>query len=88
MWFFATGTGIAPFASLIREPQTYEDYDQIILTHTCREVAELEYGRQLVDQVKNDELMAELVGAENLQKLVYYPTTTREDSPRWDGSQH
>ena len=79
---FATGTGIAPFASLIREPQTYEDYDQIILTHTCREVAELEYGRQLVDQVKNDELMAELVGAENLQKLVYYPTTTREDSPK------
>src|SRR6056300_1400489 len=81
LWFFATGTGFAPFASLIREPQTYEDYDQIILTHTCREVAELEYGRQLVDQVKNDELMAELVGAENLQKLVYYPTTTREDSP-------
>ncbi|MGB0662150.1 MAG: ferredoxin--NADP reductase, partial [Mangrovicoccus sp.] len=75
LWFFATGTGIAPFASLIREPQTYEDFDQIILTHTCREVAELEYGRQLVDQVKNDELMAELVGAENLQKLVYYPTT-------------
>lgn len=82
LWFFATGTGIAPFASLIREPQTYEDYDQIILTHTCREVAELEYGRQLVDQVKNDESMAELVGAKNLQKLVYYPTTTREDSPK------
>ena len=82
LWFFATGTGIAPFASLIREQQTYEDYDQIILTHTCREVAELEYGRQLVDQVKNDELMAELVGAKNLQKLVYYPTTTREDSSK------
>lgn len=80
LWFFATGTGIAPFASLIREPQTYEDYDQIILTHTCRDVAELEYGRQLVDQIKNDELMAELVGAQNLEKLVYYPTTTREDS--------
>lgn len=82
LWFFATGTGIAPFASLIREPQTYEDYDQIILTHTCRDVAELEYGCQLVDQVKNDELMAELVGAQNLEKLVYYPTTTREDSPK------
>jgi ferredoxin--NADP+ reductase len=82
LWFFATGTGIAPFASLIREPQTYEDYDQIILTHTCRKVAELEYGRQLADKVKNDELMAELVGAKNLQKLVYYPTTTREDSPK------
>jgi ferredoxin--NADP+ reductase len=82
LWFFATGTGIAPFASLIREPQTYEDYDQIILTHTCRDVAELEYGRKLVDQVKNDELMSELVGAQNLEKLVYYPTTTREDSPK------
>ena len=82
LWFFATGTGIAPFASLIREPKTYEDYDQIILTHTCRDVAELEYGRKLVDQVKNDELMAELVGAQNLEKLVYYPTTTREDSPK------
>lgn len=82
LWFFATGTGIAPFASLIREPQTYEDYDQIILTHTCRDVAELEYGRQLVDQVKKDELIAELVGAQNLKKLFYYPTTTREDSPK------
>ena len=39
LWFFATGTGIAPFASLVREHQTYEDYDQIILTHTCRDRA-------------------------------------------------
>ena len=82
LWFFATGTGIAPFASLIREPQTYEDYDQIILTHTCREAAELEYGRQLVDTVRNDDLMQELVGADNLKKLIYYPTTTREPSPK------
>ena len=88
LWFFATGTGIAPFASLIREPQTYEDYDQIILTHTCREVAELEYGRQLVDQVKNDELMAELVGAENLQKLVIIQPQPAKTAPRWGGSQH
>lgn len=82
LWFFATGTGIAPFASLIREPQTYEDYDQIILTHTCREVAELEYGRQLVENVRSDELLNELIGPENLAKLVYYPTTTREESPK------
>ena len=82
LWLFSTGTGIAPFASLIRDPQTYTDYDQIILTHTCREVGELTYGRELVEQVKNDELMAELVGAENLAKLVYYPTTTRETSPK------
>ena len=82
LWFFATGTGFAPFASLIREPQTYEDYDQIILTHTCRDVAELEYGRKLVEDVRNDEMLAELMGEGFADKLVYYPTTTREQSPR------
>ncbi|MDF0603249.1 ferredoxin--NADP reductase [Psychromarinibacter sp. C21-152] len=82
LWFFATGTGIAPFASLIREPQTYEDYDQIILTHTCRDVAELTYGRDLVESVRNDEMLAELMGEGFADKLVYYPTTTREESPK------
>jgi ferredoxin--NADP+ reductase len=74
LWFLATGTGLAPFASLMREPETYEKYDQVIMMHTCREVAELEYGRQLVESLKDDPLIGELVG----DKLVYYPTTTRE----------
>jgi len=78
LWFFSTGTGIAPFASLIREPQTYEDYEQIILTHTCRDVADLEYGRLLVKSLKDDPLIGELVG----DKLTYYPTTTREPSAK------
>ncbi|MFP4274754.1 MAG: ferredoxin--NADP reductase [Paracoccaceae bacterium] len=82
LWLFATGTGIAPFASLIRDPQTYEDYDRVILTHTCRDVAELEYGRQLVDNVRKDALLAELFGEGFADKLVYYPTTTREESPK------
>jgi ferredoxin--NADP+ reductase len=82
LWLFATGTGIAPFASLIREPQTYEDYDKVILTHTCRDVAELEYGRRLVEDVRRDELLAELIGEGFADKLVYYPTTTREESDR------
>ena len=43
IWFFATGTGFAPFASLLREPETYEKFDEVIITHTCRDVAELEY---------------------------------------------
>ncbi len=77
LWFLATGTGIAPFASLMREPETYEKYDQVIMMHTCREVAELEYGRQLVESLKDDALIGELVG----DKLKYYPTTTREPSP-------
>jgi ferredoxin--NADP+ reductase len=75
LWFLATGTGIAPFASLMREPETYEKYDQVIMMHTCREVAELEYGRRLVESLKDDPLIGELVG----DKLVYYPTTTREE---------
>ncbi|WP_299409587.1 ferredoxin--NADP reductase [uncultured Roseobacter sp.] len=82
LWFFATGTGFAPFASLLRDPQTYEDYDQVIVTHTCRDVAELEYGRQLIENLRKDELMLELLGEENLAKLTYYPTTTRETSPK------
>ncbi|SFR47634.1 ferredoxin--NADP+ reductase [Litoreibacter janthinus] len=82
LWFFATGTGFAPFASLLRDPQTYEDYDEVIITHTCREVAELEYGRQLIEEIRSDELLGELIGEDNLKKLVYYPTTTREESPK------
>jgi ferredoxin/flavodoxin---NADP+ reductase len=81
IWFFATGTGFAPFASLLREPETYENYDEVIITHTCRDVAELEYGRELIKNLKSDEMMIELLGQENLDKIRYYPTTTREQSP-------
>ena len=80
IWFFATGTGIAPFASLLREPQTYEDYEQIILTHTCRNKSELVYGENLIKAIKNNSLMSELVGDDALKKLIYYPTTTRDQS--------
>ena len=81
LWFFATGTGFAPFASLLRDPQTFEDYDEVIITHTCREVGELAYGANLIASIREDEMLQELIGAENLAKLRYYPTTTREESP-------
>ncbi len=81
LWFFATGTGLAPFASLIRDPETYENYDQVILTHTCRDVAELEYGKRLVAHVRSDDMLRELTDG-GVDKLVYYPTTTREESPK------
>ncbi len=77
LWFFATGTGIAPFASLMRDPETYENYDQVIMVHTCRDVAELTYGRELIESLPDDPLIGEFIGG----KLVYYPTTTREKSP-------
>jgi ferredoxin--NADP+ reductase len=76
VWFLATGTGIAPFASLMRDPETYEKYDQVIMMHTCRTADELEYGRQLVEDLQNDELIGEMVEG----KLRYYPTTTREET--------
>ncbi len=74
LWFLATGTGLAPFASLMRDPEVYEKFDQVIMMHTCREVAELEYGRRLVAGLQDDPLIGEMVQG----KLRYYPTTTRE----------
>ncbi len=82
IWFFATGTGIAPFASLLRDPQTYEDYDEIIITHTCREAGELAYGHDLIESIRRDEMLAELMGEGFADKLRYYPTTTREQSAK------
>ncbi|SLN14485.1 Ferredoxin--NADP reductase [Roseovarius albus] len=82
LWFFATGTGFAPFASLLREPQTYEDYDEVIITHTCREAGELTYGRELIESLKDDELLNEVIGEGFWKKIKYYPTTTREESEK------
>lgn len=82
LYFFATGTGFAPFASLLREPETFENYDEVIITHTCRDVDELTYGKNLIEEIKQDEMMAELLGEDFADKLRYYPTTTREESPK------
>ncbi|MDO5632873.1 MAG: ferredoxin--NADP reductase [Paracoccus sp. (in: a-proteobacteria)] len=81
MWFLATGTGIAPFASLMRDPETYERYEQVIMMHTCRTAEELTYGRELVENLRHDPLLGELYGEDFANRLLYYPTTTREDSP-------
>ena len=77
LYMFSTGTGIAPFASLIRDPETYERYDQVILTHTCRQKAELSYGLRLVNDLKDDPLVGEMVG----DKLLHVASLTREDYP-------
>jgi len=78
LFLVATGTGIAPFASLVRDPDIYERYDEVILTHTCRDVADLAYGQSLV----TDLMMDPLVGEEAAAKLRYIPTTTREASSK------
>lgn len=75
LFLIATGTGIAPFASLIRDPEVYEKFDQIVLTHSCRELADLEYGKTIIKDFKENPLIGEYG-----DKLLYYPTTTRQKS--------
>ena len=82
LWFLATGTGIAPFASLMRDPETYERYEQVIMMHTCRTADELAYGRHLVENLRHDPLLGDMYGEDFASRLIYYPTTTREESPR------
>jgi ferredoxin--NADP+ reductase len=73
----ATGTGIAPFASLVRDPETYDKFEEVILTNTCRDVGELAYGDTLVAALRDDPLIGELVET----RLKYIAATTREESP-------
>jgi ferredoxin/flavodoxin---NADP+ reductase len=78
LFMISTGTGIAPFASLVRDPETYEKFEDVILTHTCRDHAELAYGNELFDQSANDPLIGELANG----RLALYSSTTREISQR------
>lgn len=74
LYFFSTGTGLAPFMSLIRDPEAYEHYDKIILMHGVRTVSELAYA----DFITKDLPENEFFGEEVRNKLIYYPTVTRE----------
>jgi len=78
LYMFSTGTGFAPFASLIREPETYERFEQVIVTHTCRDVAELDYGYETVAAAKQDPL----VGDQASRQLVHFTSCTRESHPQ------
>ncbi|MCH8489805.1 MAG: ferredoxin--NADP reductase [Oceanicaulis sp.] len=78
LYLLSTGTGIAPFAAVVRDPETYERFSKVILTHTCREAAELTYGVELVAAAKADPLVGEMASAQ----LIHYPTTTREQTAR------
>lgn len=74
LYLIATGTGLAPFLSIIRDPEIYEHYDKVILTHGCRHVEELAYQELITRHLPEHEYL----GGEVREKLVYYPTVTRE----------
>tara|TARA_B110000208_G_scaffold69623_1_gene89801 strand:+ start:11420 stop:12217 length:798 start_codon:yes stop_codon:yes gene_type:complete len=78
LWMLSTGTGVAPFASLMREPETYEKFEKVILTQTCRLNSELAYGEDLEKRLMEDPL----VGEDAQQKFIRYATTTRDTSDR------
>jgi ferredoxin--NADP+ reductase len=75
LYMLSTGTGLAPFMSIVRDPEIYEKYDQLILVHGVRQVDELAYHDLLVEHLPNHEFLGELVSS----KLRYYPTVTREE---------
>ncbi len=78
LFLLSTGTGIAPFASVVREPETYEKFEIIVLTHTCRYVADLDYGANLIRLLKDDPLIGDLA----VDAVTYYPSVTRESFVR------
>jgi ferredoxin--NADP+ reductase len=74
LYLIGTGTGLAPFLSIIKDPTTYERFEKVILIHGCRHVAELAYQEFITKQLPNDELIGDLVK----RHLIYYPTVTRD----------
>ena len=77
LYMFGTGTGLAPFMSIIRDPDTYEKFDEVILVHGCRLVSELAYRDYITNELPKHEFLGEMVS----QQLKYYPTVTREHFP-------
>jgi len=74
LYLLGTGTGLAPFMSIVRDPETYEKFEQVVLVHGVRTVDELAYHDLLVEHLPNHEVLGELVTS----KLRYYPTVTRQ----------
>ncbi|MDR6294004.1 MULTISPECIES: ferredoxin--NADP reductase [Inquilinus] len=74
LYLMGTGTGLAPFMSLIRDPETYERFEKVVLLHGCRQVSELAYGELITKDLPQDEFLGEEISS----KLIYYPTVTRE----------
>lgn len=74
LWLFGTGTGLAPFLSLIQDPEAYERFEKVILVHGVRWQSELAYSEFIEETLPNHEFLGELTAG----KLLYYPTVTRE----------
>ena len=74
LYLIATGTGLAPFLSIIRDPEIYEHFDRVVLTHGCRHIEELAYREAITRDLPQHEYLGDVIR----DKLDYYPTVTRE----------
>ena len=74
LYLIGTGTGLAPWLSIVRDPETYERFEKVIVVHGVREVNELAYQDLFEKELPNHEFLGEIVK----DKLIYYPTVTRE----------
>ena len=74
LYLLSTGTGLAPFISVIQDPETYERFDKVILVHGVRHVSDVAYESFITENLPNNEFF----GQELRDKLIYYPTVTRE----------
>ena len=74
LYMLSTGTGMAPFLSILRDPQTYERFEKVILVHGVRQVSELAYHDYLTQELPQHEFLGELI----TNQFLYYPTVTRE----------
>ncbi|MCK8675803.1 hypothetical protein M1M07_32530, partial [Rhodococcus sp. HM1] len=74
LYLISTGTGLAPFLSVIRDPDTYEKFEEVVLVHGVRQVNELAYHDFITQELPQHEFLGEMVA----KQLKYYPTVTRE----------
>jgi ferredoxin/flavodoxin---NADP+ reductase len=74
LYLFGTGTGLAPFMSIIKDPETYERFEKVVLVHGVRLVSELAYQDYIEKELPAHEYFGDMVSG----KLIYYPTVTRE----------
>jgi len=75
LYLLGTGTGLAPFLSIIKDPETYERFEKVVLIHGVRYVSELAYADYISSELPKNEYFGELIQ----EKLIYYPTVTREE---------
>lgn len=84
LYLLATGTGLAPFMSIIKDPDIYDQFDKIVLVHSVRYISELAYQNEILNVLPNNEFIGDIVK----EKLEYYPTVTRERLDNYSDFHH